>query len=64
MINLLIAILTKTYSEIIERSNVEYALILFEDYATNKLDKNYSLLIAFPPPLNFFSFIFSWVLFF
>lgn len=32
MINLLIAILTKTYSQITERSNVEYALILFDEY--------------------------------
>lgn len=55
MINLLIAILTKTYSEITERSNVEYALILYEEYRISKLDKDYSLLIAFPPPLNAFS---------
>ncbi|EWS72874.1 transmembrane protein, putative (macronuclear) [Tetrahymena thermophila SB210] len=64
MINLLIAILTTTYSQITQRSSVEYALILFEEYFIGKFDKNYSLLIAFPPPFNLFQLLFSWVLFF
>ncbi|KAL4429104.1 hypothetical protein ABPG74_015132 [Tetrahymena malaccensis] len=64
MINLLIAILTTTYSQITQMSSVEYALILFEEYYIGKFDKNYSLLIAFPPPINFFQLLFSWVLFF
>ncbi|KAL4472309.1 hypothetical protein ABPG72_011670 [Tetrahymena utriculariae] len=64
MINLLIAILTTTYSQITQRSSVEYALILFEEYYLGKFDKNYSLLIAFPPPINFFQLLFSWALFF
>lgn len=58
MINLLIAILTKTYSDITKRSSVEYALIMYENYRVKKLDKDYSLLIAFPPPLTCLSIVF------
>jgi len=64
MINLLIAILTKTYSDITKRSSVEYALIMYENYRVKKLDKDYSVLIAFPPPLTGLSVIFMPLLIF
>lgn len=57
MLNLLVAILSNAYSTINERSNLENANILYENYLIRKPDKFHSSLISFPPILNTLSLI-------
>ena len=59
LLNLLIAILSNTYNKIMERSNMEYALIVFKDYNTKRIDKYFSFMMLFPAPINIFSFLIS-----
>lgn len=58
LLNLLVAILSNSYFIISQRSNVENASILYENYLIRKPDKFYSSLIALPPPLNGLTVIF------
>jgi hypothetical protein len=57
LLNLLIAILSNTYSVIIARSNTEYALILHESYQTLKFNKKFGAILLYPPPLSVVSFL-------
>ena len=59
MLNLLVAILSNTYSTINLRSNLENANILYDNYLSRKPNKYYSSLINFPPPLNVIMIVFS-----
>jgi len=59
MLNLLVAILSNTYQTINERSTVETASILYENYLIRKPDKCHSALIALPPPFNILTVLFS-----
>ena len=59
LLNLLIAILSNAYSIINQRSNVENANILYENYLLRKPNKYYSALIALPPPFNVLTIFFS-----
>jgi hypothetical protein len=56
--NLLIAILSNTYSIISRRLKLELAAILFESYKDKRIDIYYSSIIMFPVPFNMISFIF------
>ena len=59
MLNLLVAILSNTYSTINLRSSLENADILYDSYLCRKPNKYYSSLISFPPPLNLLVVLFA-----
>lgn len=59
MLNLLVAILSNTYSTINLRSSLENANILYENYLNRRPEKHYSSLICYPPPLNVIMILFS-----
>ena len=52
LFNLLIAILSNTYSKMIERGSVEYGYILYMTKKLKKYNKQYGALILFPAPLH------------
>ena len=39
-----------------ENCNMEYALIVYDDYMYNRFDKKYGLMVALPAPCNVYSF--------
>ena len=55
--NLLIAILSNTFSKMSERSNMEYSNILYDSFKKKKNDKNFGVLIFFPAPLCAINFL-------
>ena len=52
LLNLLVALLTNTYTEILQRGNMEYSLIIFYDYCKYKYNKYYASLINVYAPGN------------
>ena len=64
MINLLIAILSNTYSKVIDKSQMEHSLILYDYYVKMKFDKLIGSIILFPPPFNIIPIIFSPIIIF
>ena len=63
LFNLLIAILSNTYTNMIEKGNMEYGYVLYQNKKYKKYDKKYGALILFPAPLNLFlvPFIFNYL---
>lgn len=59
LLNILVAILSNTYQTINQRSTLENASILYENYLLRKPDKYHSALLALPPPFNMVTAIFS-----
>ena len=51
LLSLLVAILSNTYNQIMERTNMEYANILYQSYQDYKFHKYYGALLLFPPPV-------------
>jgi len=59
MMNLLIAILNSRYEKTMQQSEMEYALIVYNDYINLRFHPLYSCMITLPPPLNVINFIFG-----
>ena len=57
LMNLLIAILSNTFSKMSERSSMEYSNILYDSYKKNKFDKNFGVFVLFPPPFCAINFL-------
>lgn len=58
LLNLLIAILSNTYANMAERSDMIYGLTVFKDYIEKKFNKYFFYLICLPPPINSLNAIF------
>ncbi|KAL4507081.1 hypothetical protein ABPG72_001874 [Tetrahymena utriculariae] len=59
VINILIAVLSNNYKHISEQANMEYSLLLYEDYVKFKKNDIYGSAFYFPPPLNVINLIFT-----
>lgn len=60
--NLLIAMISQTYSNLINQSKMEYGIILYDLYTIKKYDKTFGALNLFPPPVSFILFLPSLIL--
>ena len=54
LLNLLIAILSNTFNSYNDKSNLQNASVLYNDYLSKKSDKFYSVLIGIAPPFNIY----------
>ena len=54
MLNLLIAILSNTFNSYNQKSNLQNASVLYNDYLSKKPDKFYSALTGISPPFNIY----------
>lgn len=54
LLNLLIAILSSTYVQFIDKSSVENSFILYSNYLLKKPEKYFSALISIAPPFNIY----------
>ena len=59
MMNLLIAILNSRYEKTMQQSEMEYALIVYNDYINLRFHPLYSCMITLPPPFNIINLIFG-----
>ncbi|KAL4460455.1 hypothetical protein ABPG74_000206 [Tetrahymena malaccensis] len=59
VINTLIAVLSNNYKHISRQANMEYSLLLYDEYIKLKKNDIYGSTFYFPPPLNVINFIFT-----
>ena len=59
LMNLLVAILNSRYEKTMLQSEMEYALIVYNDYINYRYHPLYGCMIMLPPPLNIVNLIFG-----
>ncbi|KAL4496113.1 hypothetical protein ABPG72_015535 [Tetrahymena utriculariae] len=63
LLNLLIAILNTRYEKTMQQSEMEYSLVVYNDYINSRFNPIYMSMISLPPPFNILNFIFGLVSF-
>ncbi|EAR90628.2 polycystin cation channel protein (macronuclear) [Tetrahymena thermophila SB210] len=59
LLNLLIAILNTRYEKTMQQSEMEYSLVVYNDYINSRFNPIYMSMISLPPPFNILNFIFG-----
>ncbi|KAL4468506.1 hypothetical protein ABPG74_005009 [Tetrahymena malaccensis] len=63
LLNLLIAILNTRYEKTMQQSEMEFSLVVYNDYINSRFNPIYMSMISLPPPFNILNFIFGIVSF-